>query len=498
MEGRTERKGARFQPFDPNIMMETVHTERSERNLTQFIKSAWPVMEPGTAYVHNWHTDLISEYLQAVNDKQITRLLINMPPRHMKSIHITVCYPVWSWIRRPEMRFIKVSYSDALSRNHNMKSRDIIRSRWFQQRWGDRFELKGDLNRQHLFENNHQGMMFSTSVGGTITGYGGDVIIIDDPQNPVMANSDADREQSITFFTNTLQTRLNNPNEGAFVVVMQRLHERDLSGYILAEKLGYAHVCLPAQATERTVIHFPKSGKERVREPGDLLNPGRFGERALAQLKKTMGSMQFAGQMQQMPVPAEGIIFKRSWMGNGFADAPKMSMVIQSWDMPFTNSAGSAKCAAIVMGRRGSAIYILDMVNEKMDFTQSVEALRKLSAKWPSARAKVIENKANGPAIVSHLKKEMPGMVEFNPRGGKEERALSVTPYFEAGNVFFPDGQECAWAEALKNDLLTFPRGRYKDTVDALVQGILYLMDKPVAAMPPEGCGAHGVSYWLG
>ena len=170
-------------------------------------------------------------------------------------------------------------------------------------------------------------------------------------------------------------------------------------------------------------------------------------------------------------------------------------MLIQTWDMPFTKSEGSAKCAAI-MGRSGSDIYIHDLVNDKMTFTESAAAVRTLTGKWPKARAKVIENKANGPAIVDYLKKEIPGMVEFNPKGSKEERAISVTPYFEAGNIWFPDPATHPWVHDLINDLLIFPKGTYKDTVDAMVQGILYLMDKPSMTGPPKTSGLTKSSYW--
>ena len=171
-------------------------------------------------------------------------------------------------------------------------------------------------------------------------------------------------------------------------------------------------------------------------------------------------------------------------------------MLIQSWDMAFTKSEGSAKVAGFVMGRSGSNIYIHDLDNDKMSFTESVAAVRRLSGKWPKARAKVVENKANGPAIVDLLKKEIPGMVEFNPRGSKEERAISVTPYFEAGNIWFPDPVTHPWVQDLINDLLIFPKGTYKDTVDAIVQGILYLMDKPSTTGPPKGGGLTKSSYW--
>lgn len=483
----------------PAELRQEILREKAERSLDSFIQQAWSVIEPGTTYIDNWHIQLIAEYLHAVNDGDILRLIINIPPRFMKSIEATVCFPVWTWTKHPERRFIKVSYSDTLSRKHNILSRDIINSPWYQQNWGDKFTLKDDVNRQNEFENNHHGMMYSTSVGGAITGTGADIIIIDDPQNPLMANSETERQNSIDFFRNTLQTRLNDPKTGAIIVIMQRLHENDLTGYILSEDLGYTHLCLPAEAEKKTIITFPKSGKIITREEGEPLNPQRFDKEVLANLKKSMGSLQYAGQFQQVPAPAEGVIFKREWLGNFYSDgAAPNTTDIQSWDMAFTKSEGSAKVAGFVMGRHKSDIYIKDLINEKMSFTESVAAVRTLTGKWPRARAKVIENKANGPAIVDLLKKEIAGMVEFNPKGSKEERAISVTPYFEAGNIHFPDPKTHPWVHDLIKDLLMFPKGTFKDTTDALVQGILYLMDKPISAPPPKAPTLTKESYWRG
>jgi len=486
-------RSLRTDPAAAKWLKKEIAREKAERSLPEFIRQAWNVIEPGKEYVDSWHIHLIGEYMEAVNAGQIRRLVINIPPRHMKSIEVTICYPVWTWITHPEKRFIKVSYSDSLSRKHNIIARDIIRSPWYQRNWSSVFSLKNDVNRQNEFKNSSQGFMLSTSVGGALTGEGGDVIIIDDPQNPLMANSEVEREASVNFFKNTLQTRLNNPQTGVFIVIMQRLHENDLTGHILSERLGYEHLCLPAVAESRTVVIFPVSRKEIVRETGDILNEGRFSREVLDDMKKSMGSVQFAGQFQQTPAPAEGIIFKRAWLHNFYAAAPRTTD-IQSWDMAFTKGEGSAKVAGFVMGKRGADIYIKDMVNDKMDFTESVAAVRTLSGKWKSARAKVVENKANGPAIVNTLKKEIPGMVDFNPKGSKEERAMSVTPYFEAGNIHFPDPKTNPWVEDLIRDLLIFPKGTYKDTVDALVQGILYLLDKPSASIGGDDMAKE--NYW--
>jgi phage terminase large subunit-like protein len=317
------------------------------------------------------------------------------------------------------------------------------------------------VNRQNEFKNNHQGLMFSTSVGGALTGEGGDCIILDDPQNPLQANSETEREATIAFFKNTLQSRLNDPKTGVFIVVMQRLHEKDLTGHILAEDLGYTHLCLPAEAPQRTIITFPVSGREVIREEGDILNPQRFDKETLASLKKSMGSLQYAGQYEQTPAPADGLIFKREWLQNFFDPkaAPHQSMLIQSWDMAFTKSEGSAKVAGYIVGRSGADIYIWDLVNEKMTFTESVAAVRTLTGK-------------------------------------KQERALSVTPYFEAGNIHFPKPETAPWVHDTIQDLLMFPKGEYKDDIDALVQAILYLMDKPAKSPPKAEAMLPKSSYW--
>lgn len=484
----------RTDPEYARQLMVEIAREKAERDLSAFIEQAWGVIEPGTRYIDNWHIHLIGEYMQAVNLGQIRRLIINIPPRHMKSIEATVCYPAWTWTRSPEKRFIKVSYADTLSRKHNILTRDIITSPWYQSNWGGVFGLKDDVNRQNEFKNTAQGFMFSTSIGGTLTGEGGDVIIIDDPQDPAQANSITERETVISFFRNKLPTRLNDPETGAIVIIMQRLHERDLTGHILTERLGYEHLCLPAIAPGRTVITFPVSGKQIVREEGDILNPARFSRGVLDDLKRTMGSVQFAGQFQQSPVPDEGIIFKREWLNKTYRELPAGAAIIQSWDLPFKNSEASAKCAGIVMARKGAELFFIDCVNDKMSFTDSVTAIKSLTAKHPKARAKVVEDKANGPAIINFLQKDVPGMIPFNPKGSKEDRALSVAPYFEAGNVYFPEN--APWANDLREDLRKFPNGQYKDTVDATVQAILYLMDKPRLSLGDSGSSLMRDSYW--
>lgn len=208
------------------------------------------------------------------------------------------------------------------------------------------------------------------------------------------------------------------------------------------------------------------------------------------------GTLICSGLYQQRPQPAQGTIFKREWFNeeHTYTALPHMSMVIQSWDLPFVKSEGSAKCACIIMGRAGGNVYIIDVINEKMDFAENVAAFRRITAKYPKARAKVVENKANGPAIVSLLSKEIPGIVPYEPKGGKEERAIAVTPYFEAGNIFLP--KSAPWLQDFVEQFVGFPSGKFKDMVDATVQGIDYLMEKPSVTGPPKDIGLTKESYW--
>jgi hypothetical protein len=284
--------------------------EHLEGSLPEFVRAAWPVLEPETPYLSNWHIDAVSEHLEAVTAGQITRLLVNMPPRYGKSNLITIMWPVWEWIRRPETRWLFASYSGSLSVKHSVDRRAIIRSDWYQERWGHRVKIADDANLKTEFMNTRRGVMVATSVGGGATGRGGDRVVVDDPHNPLQAESDVQRRSAVTFFDRTLSNRLNDKRKGAIVVVMQRLHEEDVSGRCL--ELGYTHLKLPAEAKGRTVVAFP-SGREVVREDGELLWPEREGPKEIADAKAAMGSYAYAGQYDQEPSPPGGGLFRREW-----------------------------------------------------------------------------------------------------------------------------------------------------------------------------------------
>lgn len=441
-----------------------------ENDFGGFVRAAWPILEPVTQFSDNWHLDLIAEYLTLVRRREIRRLIINVPPRSMKSLTCSVFFPSWVWATEPHTRFICSSFADSLSIKHNLDRRTIISSPWYQSLWGNRVKLADDQNLKSEFQNEARGVMIATSTGGGITGKGGDIIIVDDPHNPLQALSDAERATALRHFDHTLSTRLDDPKRGAIVVVMQRLHEQDLTGHLLA-KQGWEHICLPAVAERHEVWKFPVTKRKPVeRQPGDLLWEARFPQEVLDNLKKDLGSYMFAGQVQQRPSPAEGGILKRHWWRFYEAMPERFDQVIQSWDMSFKDSKDSDYVVGQVWGRIGANKYLLDQVRDRLSFTKTVGAMRSLTERWPQAYLKLVEDKANGSAVIDTLRGEIGGIVAVNPQGGKLPRAQAGAPDLEAGNCYLP--KNAPWVDAYIEEAAQFPNGSNDDQVDAWSQAM--------------------------
>jgi hypothetical protein len=281
--------------------------EKYRRSLREFTKAAWPTIEPGVEFKNNWHIDAVSDHLQAVVNGDIKRLIINVPPRHMKSLSVAVLLPAWTWATQPSKKFLYASYAASLSIRDSTKCRRLIDSPWYQAHFGTKFRLTDDQNQKQRFENDATGYRIATSVGGALTGDGGDIICIDDPHNSVEADSAKVREGVLDWWDQAMQTRLNDPKTGAFIIIMQRLHEQDLTGHVLANQLGdeWDHLMLPA----RYEVGHPTPMKStlgftdpRTKE-GDLLWPERIDEQTLSNLERSLGSYAAAGQLQQRPKP---------------------------------------------------------------------------------------------------------------------------------------------------------------------------------------------------
>jgi predicted phage terminase large subunit-like protein len=270
------------------------------------------VLEPATPFVAGWHLDAICEHLESVSRGEIRNLLINVPPRHMKSLAVCVFWPAWEWISHPERRWLFASYALSLSERDSLKCRRLIESPWYQQHWGNRFQLCGDQNTKLRYENDKTGHRIASSVDGSATGEGGDRVVVDDPHNVIDRESDAERARTLIWWDETMSTRLNDPKNGAKVIVMQRIHEKDLSGHVLAQG-GYDHLCLPAEfePSRRCVTRIPWHDPRQ--QQNDLLWLPRIGPAELAEYKTRLGPEGYAGQFQQRPAPAGGARFKAEW-----------------------------------------------------------------------------------------------------------------------------------------------------------------------------------------
>jgi predicted phage terminase large subunit-like protein len=446
----------------------------AEQSLSSYVRQAWPILEPQVRFLSNWHIDYLVEHLEAVTAGQITRLLVNMPPRYMKSLLVSVLWPCWEWIQAPHRRWVFASYAESLSSKHSVDRRTILQSPWYQSRWGSRVTLASDQNVKHEFLNTRRGHMIATSIGGSITGKGGSRIVVDDPHNPMQAESDAQREAALSYFSRTLSTRLDNKNDDAIVVVMQRLHERDLAALCL--DLGFTHVCLPAEAEVATRFVFPRSSKVYNRAAGDVLWPEREGPAVLAKQKVALGSAAFAGQYQQRPAPAGGLLFHREWF-KFYDELPPVESWLQSWDMTFKGGPSSDYVVGLQAARQGADLYLINRVKGQWDFTETCRQVLHLHQRYSRTTAILIEEAANGSAIINVLGRQVPGIIAVTPEGGKFARAQAAQPMLEAGNVWLPNPRphgrlvpEREWVEDFLHQLCVFPTGAHDDDVDAFSQ----------------------------
>jgi predicted phage terminase large subunit-like protein len=483
---------------------EEVERKMAEMSLAEYSKQAWHVVEPATNYIHNWHIDAIAEHLTAVTDGQIKRLLVNIPPRCEKSLNGSVFWPTWVWgpKGKPYIRWLFISYAESLSIRDSVKCRNIINSDWYQRRWGNVYKLAGDQNEKRKFKNDKTGERIASSIDGTNTGEGGDIVVIDDPHNVRDGESDAIRESTVITFKEVIPSRLNDPKTGAIVVFMQRVHDGDVSGEILKEG-GYTHLCLPMEYEPKRMITTPIGFSDPRTVEGELLWPERIGREELEGttdspgIKKSLGSYAYAGQYQQRPTPRGGGIIKRHWWkywkpkGREFppvlvkmpdgsilevyaVDLPdKFDIKIQSWDMNFKETNDSAFVVGQVWGQRTANRYLLDQVREVLDFPKTLTRFEELTRKHPDVTCKYVEDKANGPAVISTLRNKISGIIPVEPDGDKIARMAAVSYLMEAGNVYLPHPLLYSWVEEeFLPELTAFPKSSYKDQADTCSQGL--------------------------
>lgn len=443
-------------------------------NYLQFIRWAWPIIEPGRPFVSNWHIEAICDHLEACVNGEIRKLLINMPPRHMKSIAVAVLLTPWVWLKRPHAQFIYASYAQSLSIRDSLKARRVIEHADYAELFRQKWALTHDQNQKTKFVNTELGHRIATSVEGAATGEGGDFLLVDDPHSKNDSKSDTVRQSQVDWFFETMSTRGNDQKTVCKIVVMQRLHERDLSGAIL-ERGNFEHLLLPAEfdgsRAKTTSIGFSDPRKK----DGALLWPERFDRTEIDQLKTDLGPDESEGQLNQNPIPAGGGTFNKDWWQRyepGSVARDNAKRVWQFWDCAQEPGVSNDYSVCATWGEFSEGYYLLDLWRAKV--TQPILEIEAIAQaeKWQPDNI-VIEKKSAGAGLIQalQLKTKLP-IAAYNPKLPKITRALNATPTVAAGRCYIPNSAKyvCRGTITRLDEFLSeherFPLSQNDDMVD--------------------------------
>lgn len=430
------------------------------RDFSSFIEKSLATVDPAATYAPNWHIDVIAEHLEAARRGDITRLIINMPPRMLKSQCVSIAWPAWILGHDPSARIMAASYSQSLSIKHSLDCRSVMKAEWYR-RLFPKTHLSKEQNEKHKFATTKRGFRFATSVGGTATGEGGNFLIIDDPMNAAQAMNAAWRSHVQRWYDHTFSTRLNDKKRGVIVLVMQRLHVDDLTAHLL-DKGGFTHLCLPAIATE----------KNAYREIGDALHPAREDGALLERAKVELGAQGFSAQYQQQPLPEEGGMVRRTWFAR-YAELPACEgRIIQSWDTAIKSGAQHDASVCLTALEHEGCFYIIDVCVVRLEYPDLKKRCIKMAEEF-SPHVIIIEDKASGQQLLQDMRREtaLP-VVAYHSRANKVTRFAAVSAFVEAGRVVLPN--RASWLAAFEEEVLNFPNGAHDDQVDAFTQFLDY------------------------
>lgn len=463
----------------------------SLKSLAVFTQVHWHTIEPATEYKHGWHIDAICDHLEACARFEIKQLLINVPPRHMKSILTNVMFPAWVWAHEEwaGRRFICGSYARDLSVRDGLKMRTIVESPLYKELYQPRWKLREDQNQKLKFENTEGGFRFATSVEGQVTGEGGDFLIVDDPLNAMEARSQVAREGAIFWIDKVLATRVNNPKEYAKIMIMQRLHEDDPAGHVLKNKgqFGrYERLILPARFEEnrRTRSETSLNFKDPRTKDGELLWPEQFDDAALKALEASLRD-EAQGQLQQDPKPRSGGLFKSDWWRRYDASPSQIYETVQFWDCAQKPGITNDYSVCATWAKTPQGFYLLDLWRQKVEAPMLEAMAVHMFQKW-KPDAIVIEDKSAGSSLIQYLRRHPDHrfpVLAFNPERDKEVRASAATPTVQAGNCILPNREILAQDdEGNSYDVLKafiaeherFPKAAHDDMVDTTSMMVAY------------------------
>ena len=452
--------------LSPPVVFRAVLAE----NLMAFTEYAFSVVRPGVCFNSNWHLEAVTEKLSQVASGEVRRLIITLPPRSLKSLCASVALPAWFLGRSPWERVVVISYSDFLARHHASDFRLLVNDPIYQATFPS-MRLQRDTDRE--ITTTQRGQRIATSIEGTLTGLGGNLLIIDDPLKPGDAMSESVRGRVIEWYRSTLLSRGDKKAETRIVVLMQRVHENDLVGY-LQEQGGYEVLNFPAVA-QRAESYYLGDGRFHERQKGELLHPDHESADVLMELKRSMGPIAFAAQYQQSPIPPGGTIIKRKWLTtyDNIRHQPG-DRIVMSWDIALAETETGDYSACVVLLTRNEEFYVLEVVRGRFLFDALKKKVIEVKERYGSSATLLIEDSPISRGLIQSLRERSLNVTTFKPNTDKRARLIAQTDLFAGGSVRFP--RQALWLEDFTAELLAFP-GRHDDQVDALTQGLAWARD---------------------
>jgi predicted phage terminase large subunit-like protein len=448
-----------------------------------FIERSFYALNPGTRFEANWHIDVIAAKLEDCLRGKTRRLIVNLPPRSLKSHAITVAFPAWVLGHNPSSQIICASYGMDLSEKHARDCRNLMMSEFYKYCFPTR------LAPQRLsvtdFETTAKGSRLSTSVGGPITGRGGDIIIVDDPLKPEEALSEVSRKRANEWFDGTLSSRLNQKEEGTYIIVMQRLHQDDLVGHLLERGDSWEVLNFPAIAEEDEchVIETIFGPRAFTRKAGEPLHPKRESLESLRRTREIVGEYSFLSQYQQAPVPKGGAMIKTDWFKYYPAGQLPGSFIyiLQSWDTAIKSGELNDYSVCTTWGVVGGKYYLLDVFRRRLEYSDLKRAAWEQARRYPHPKI-LIEDKGSGTPLIQELKRE--GLLfirAYEPPTGADKvmRLFAQSHHFESGKVMLPS--TASWLDEYRRELTAFPGSKHDDQVDSTSQALHYISSNTTA-----------------
>jgi predicted phage terminase large subunit-like protein len=505
-------------------------TDKLENSLIEFYKAAWETIDPAP-YMDGWHLHAIAEHLEAVSRGEIRKLLITVPPRHSKTLMCSVVWPAWLWAKQrvpetpligPQVKFLTLSYGDDLALDSALLMRRLVESDWYQSRWGKRVKLRADQEAKSKFDNTAGGTRISAGFGGTLTGRGGDIKIIDDPLKADDSEQETARQKVIRRYDGTLKSRMTDPRHTAEVAIMQRLHQEDLAGHILDTDPDFQVLELPAEFEPERRYHTSIGWTDPRQEEGEILWPERFDLKSLAPFKRN--AYEWSAQWMQRPEIRGGSIIKRDWWNHYVTDdgrVPPCSYVVASLDPAYTskeendpsgfvilgvfeNETGQPRVITLTSWRKRLELHGQTM--ERLPNETEPQYIKRTQASWglvewiahSCRRFRVdrllIEAKASGHSVAQEIRRlysnENWGVQLIDPRGqDKVARVYAVQHMFADGMIYIPafsDGTLREWGDQLVSEMAAFPKAAHDDLTDAMSQCLRHLRDVGLAVRKDE------------